>query len=363
MYGGFAWLTNTLGTQTVRPAGRPARRHGGVLRGLAGRPAGIHRRRDRVRDRLSRPQRRPPRRLPAARDRRPRRRWSSIGRWNLLAAALVLVAGFVHGDAHWPLWIAAVAVQYLPPLVTRAIGTFDIGIEHFAERHGLMVIIVLGESLVSVALAANELTGGRPARARDAVRAGRLGGVLVGVLRRRRRGCRGRAAAPRRRTSRLVRARRLRPADGADARRHRVGGGRLAAVAARAHPPDVVGGRGAHRRRRGACTSPRSPSSGPCWASAGPLPRLAVGVLLVAGVPLGTYARRGTAVDLDRGRWSALLLVARAAGCGDATRGRSGRMTAMTAPTDPRAVAEYKVSAVDLRSATSSTPATRTGSR
>src|SRR5881397_2600220 len=60
----------------------------------------------------------------------------TIGRWNLLAA---------------------VAVQYVPALVLRTTGAFDIGVEHFAERHGLMVIIVLGESLVSVALAATSL--------------------------------------------------------------------------------------------------------------------------------------------------------------------------------------------------------------
>ena len=80
-----------------------------------------------------------------------------VGRWNLLAATLVLVAAFVHGPGHWLLWLGAVAVQYLPPALSRTTQAFDIGVEHFAERHGLMVIIVLGESLVSVALAATEL--------------------------------------------------------------------------------------------------------------------------------------------------------------------------------------------------------------
>jgi low temperature requirement protein LtrA len=37
-------------------------------------------------------------------------------------------------------------------------GTFEIGVEHFAERHGLMIIIVLGESIVSVAQAAQHLS-------------------------------------------------------------------------------------------------------------------------------------------------------------------------------------------------------------
>ncbi|MDQ6848676.1 MAG: low temperature requirement protein A [Actinomycetota bacterium] len=80
-----------------------------------------------------------------------------IGAANLAAAGLILAAGFVHGAAHWPFWIAAVAIQYVLPIFARTVGSFTIGVEHFAERHGLMIIIVLGESLVSVALAAQRL--------------------------------------------------------------------------------------------------------------------------------------------------------------------------------------------------------------
>lgn len=80
-----------------------------------------------------------------------------IGAGNLLAALLILIAGFTHGAVHWPLWIAALVVQYLQPVVANTAGSFAIGVEHFAERHGLMIIIVLGESLLSMALAAQQL--------------------------------------------------------------------------------------------------------------------------------------------------------------------------------------------------------------
>jgi low temperature requirement protein LtrA len=80
-----------------------------------------------------------------------------IGAGNVVAALLILVAGFTHGTGHWPLWLAAVIIQYVQPVVANTAGSFAIGVEHFAERHGLMIIIVLGESLLSVALAAQQL--------------------------------------------------------------------------------------------------------------------------------------------------------------------------------------------------------------
>jgi hypothetical protein len=48
--------------------------------------------------------------------------------------------------------VLAILVQVLPPLRPSRTATIVINVDHFAERHGLMIIIVLGESLVSVAL-------------------------------------------------------------------------------------------------------------------------------------------------------------------------------------------------------------------
>jgi len=83
---------------------------------------------------------------------------ATLGSANLTAAGLVLAASYVHGAAHWPLWIGAVAVQWGPPTLAGTVGAFTIGVQHFAERHALMILIVLGESLVSVAAAAQSHT-------------------------------------------------------------------------------------------------------------------------------------------------------------------------------------------------------------
>jgi low temperature requirement protein LtrA len=175
MYGGFAWLTNVLGTQTARQRfviltgmaaflvtslalprafsddakvfgvayGALTLVHlaGFLLRGSATFAAMLR-----------------------------------VGAANLFGAALILIAGFVGGSARWPLWIAAVAILYL--------------------------------------------WSGRRRR------------PVVGVLRRRRRGSgRGfrRAAAP---AARKPGARRLRPPSPRDDRRHSRHRRRLTALAA-----------------------------------------------------------------------------------------------------------------------------------
>jgi low temperature requirement protein LtrA len=77
--------------------------------------------------------------------------------WNFLSAGLVLAGGFCSNPSTWGFWLAASAVQQITPTVSR-FGRetgFRLNAEHFAERHGLMILIVLGESLVSVGLAAD----------------------------------------------------------------------------------------------------------------------------------------------------------------------------------------------------------------
>jgi low temperature requirement protein LtrA len=72
---------------------------------------------------------------------------------NLISAGLVLAAGWVHGSADWVLWLAAVAVQLATPALAQTRRNYRINVEHFTERHGLVILIVLGESLINVALA------------------------------------------------------------------------------------------------------------------------------------------------------------------------------------------------------------------
>jgi len=75
--------------------------------------------------------------------------------FNLVSAGLVLAAGFVTGPMDWALWGGAILVQIATPFLSRADQGFELNPTHFAERHGLMILIVLGESLVSVGLAAS----------------------------------------------------------------------------------------------------------------------------------------------------------------------------------------------------------------
>jgi low temperature requirement protein LtrA len=69
--------------------------------------------------------------------------------FNLSAAALVLVGGILGGRVQDVLWIAAALLLWITPRFTSTEG-FVIAAEHFVERHGLVVIIALGESVVVV---------------------------------------------------------------------------------------------------------------------------------------------------------------------------------------------------------------------
>ena len=69
----------------------------------------------------------------------------------LAGAALIIAAGFVDGRLKALLWLAALAIGYLLPLFGRIRG-WRVQPAHFIERHGLIVIIAIGESLVAIGL-------------------------------------------------------------------------------------------------------------------------------------------------------------------------------------------------------------------
>jgi low temperature requirement protein LtrA len=72
-----------------------------------------------------------------------------------IGPGLLVAAGFVQdGDVRLALWIAALAVGYLGVLVGGMRG-WRISPEHFVERHGLVIIIALGESIVAIGLGAS----------------------------------------------------------------------------------------------------------------------------------------------------------------------------------------------------------------
>ena len=71
----------------------------------------------------------------------------------LAGALLILVAGFVSTDVRPFLWLAGLAVALLAPLLGSLQG-WRLHTAHFVERHGLIVIIAIGESLAAIGFGA-----------------------------------------------------------------------------------------------------------------------------------------------------------------------------------------------------------------
>ena len=70
---------------------------------------------------------------------------------SIAGATLIAAAGFVHGGLKPLLWLIALVVGFFAPIVARPSG-WRLHPAHFVERHGLIVIIAIGESLVEVGL-------------------------------------------------------------------------------------------------------------------------------------------------------------------------------------------------------------------
>jgi low temperature requirement protein LtrA len=72
----------------------------------------------------------------------------------ITGASLILLAGFLHGDHRIALWVVALAIDYVGPAVIGAGRGWRIAPEHFAERHGLIILIALGESIIAIGVGA-----------------------------------------------------------------------------------------------------------------------------------------------------------------------------------------------------------------
>jgi low temperature requirement protein LtrA len=95
----------------------------------------------------------------------------------LAGATLILVAGFVPaGPVRGVLWALAILIDFGAPLFAGTQG-WKVDAGHFAERHGLIIIIALGESLIALGLSAagEELTGG-------VIAAATLGVVVIAAM-------------------------------------------------------------------------------------------------------------------------------------------------------------------------------------
>ena len=76
--------------------------------------------------------------------------------FNLAAAALVIVGGALGGTPQWVLWTLAAVLLWVTPYLTTTEG-FVVSPSHFVERHGLVIIIALGESIVVIGAGASGL--------------------------------------------------------------------------------------------------------------------------------------------------------------------------------------------------------------
>jgi low temperature requirement protein LtrA len=51
-------------------------------------------------------------------------------------------------------WVVALAIDYLGPVVIGVGRGWRVAPEHFAERHGLIILIALGESIIAIGVGA-----------------------------------------------------------------------------------------------------------------------------------------------------------------------------------------------------------------
>jgi low temperature requirement protein LtrA len=77
----------------------------------------------------------------------------------LLGASLLVLAGFLDGSARIAVWVVALAIDYLGPTVVGVGRGWRVAPEHFAERHGLIVLIALGESIIAIGIGAGFALG------------------------------------------------------------------------------------------------------------------------------------------------------------------------------------------------------------
>ena len=74
----------------------------------------------------------------------------------LAAPVLLIVAGFADGLAQGALWAVALAID-LGVSFVRGVSGFRVHAGHFVERHGLVIIIALGESIVAIGVGTSGL--------------------------------------------------------------------------------------------------------------------------------------------------------------------------------------------------------------
>jgi low temperature requirement protein LtrA len=89
--------------------------------------------------------------------------------YNGAVAVLVLAGGIAGGTAQYVLWALACLIWISPKLIDNS--GFEIAPAHFVERHGLVIIVAIGESVVAIGIGAEGLP----------IDAGLVGVALLGL--------------------------------------------------------------------------------------------------------------------------------------------------------------------------------------
>jgi low temperature requirement protein LtrA len=72
----------------------------------------------------------------------------------IFGPSLLVLAGFLDGNDRIALWVVALSIDYLGPVVIGVGRGWRVAPEHFAERHGLIILIALGESIIAIGVGA-----------------------------------------------------------------------------------------------------------------------------------------------------------------------------------------------------------------
>ncbi len=72
----------------------------------------------------------------------------------IVGASLLVFAGFLEGRERIAVWLVALAIDYLGPVVIGVGRGWRVAPEHFAERHALIILIALGESIIALGVGA-----------------------------------------------------------------------------------------------------------------------------------------------------------------------------------------------------------------
>jgi low temperature requirement protein LtrA len=73
--------------------------------------------------------------------------------FNVVAALIVTAAGFLDGAFAYALWLLTIGILFVTPSIAgRVAPRFALRPGHFVERHGLLLIVAFGESVVAIGI-------------------------------------------------------------------------------------------------------------------------------------------------------------------------------------------------------------------